>query len=189
MPKSTADIRMLVTVEPPRYAGMGATWAKDYFHVIGRPMKMRWEDGDGQMMPYGSFYSHEGDPFYEHLRVSSQGDVNSGSIYGFEVEYYEPTGIRLYDCERMVKVLRMAERKLTKMNAELGYVGANDIAQYMARAAKALGISQFGFHPRDGGTHFANGERYRWCDAAMLDMNIADRVKDLRERAGVLVEA
>lgn len=172
-----SDIRMLVKVESSPY-----DYERKYFHVIGKPVKMRWEESDQEHMPYGSFFTHEGDPFYENLRVYSQGDMATGSVYGYEVEYRDMVSIKLSTAEQMVKVLRAINRKMEKIQSELGY--PQSFPEYLARAGKSMGVSQYGFLPVFGST-FSNGEHYRWHGATMIDTMVTERIKVLRREAGV----
>lgn len=100
---SDSDIRMLVKVERSPYSN---SWGGNIFYVIGKPVKMQYESHLNEHMPYGGFDPYAGDPYYEGLQVSSQGDLDTGNVYGHAVEYHDLTRLGLLDAERFVKVLR-----------------------------------------------------------------------------------
>lgn len=175
----SSDVRMLVKVESSPY-----DYDHKFFHVIGKPVRMSWEEDTQEWMPYGSFYTYQDEPFYDNLQVHSQGDVESGNVYGYDIEYRDVIGVNLQTAEKMIKVLRSVDRKLEKIQSELGY--PQSFSAYLARAGKAMGISQYGFLPVTGRT-FPSGASYAWHGATMIDAMVAERIKHLRTQAGVEV--
>lgn len=91
---SDSDIRMLAKVERSPYSN---SWGGNIFYVIGKPVKMQYESHLNEHMPYGGFDPYAGDPYYEGLQVSSQGDLDTGNVYGHAVEYHDLTRLGLLD--------------------------------------------------------------------------------------------
>jgi hypothetical protein len=187
MSNPDADLRMIVDVERPSYHHLSPD---NYFHVIGRPRKMEWSEADAELMPYGHMYKHLGDLMLDNFQVRCQGEINkpTGPMnpYGFKCEYYDRLGVDLYDCEDMLKVLRMVERKMVKLNEQLGT--PVNFGQFVARAGTALGITKYGFRPMDGEKLWISGSHFNWMDASNLDWMINQRIDKMRENAGIVLE-
>lgn len=181
---SKSDVRMVVYVEPEYHNDQ---WGDDLFYVVARPRKMKFEDGE--QMPYGSFYTFEGDLPLDDFQVRCSGHMRDGVIQGCYVEYGNQVRVELHSAEQMVKVLRKVTRGQDKLNREFGYLRADDPAGYIARVARILGITHFGVRPADGSSEFRNGYKFQWWDAAMLETLISERIKQLRIRQGVEVSA
>lgn len=82
-------------------------------------------------------WSHDFNDYYSHLRASERADVggvaNAGDIY-----YVDLYRVKLYQAERMVKTMKMIERKMAKAQEKHGYPA--DLADYAARLAAAIGV-------------------------------------------------
>ncbi len=100
------------------------------------------------------------------LVISAQTDGTSEqSSYGWRVEYRNAYSVDLQRAEEMVRLLRKIERGMAKIEREFGY--CESFGAYVARVAKVLGITTFGWRAEDGERSFAYSDsRYRWTDAA-----------------------
>jgi hypothetical protein len=142
-----ADIRLLVSVEAPRYGG-------DAFHINARPIRI--EDGKVRNIREDDWHQPKIPAGLEDLVISAQGNVTDDEpVYGWSVEYHEAFRVDERRAQTMAKTLRRIARGLERLNSELGY--PESFEAYLAR----------GWH---------DDNDYRWTDASGIRYRIVSDV-------------
>jgi hypothetical protein len=155
----------------------------DFLHVEARPVIRRPEytstDWDSH------FYTYQGEPYLDCFRVEAQADLDDSENrgwYAMQAAYHPWSGVTLQEAEREIKILRKVGKGMEKFYHEFGE--PLTIGAYIARVAKILGITKFGFRHPDGGL-WASGEEFNWGDASTIDYQIRSRVEKIREKVMV----
>lgn len=113
------------------------------------------------------------------LEISAHISTDMVGAYGFTVAY-APHQVQLAQAVAMARVLRRVDRDLDAAHGRFGY--PTDFHSYLTQVAFVLGITRFIIAAPEGQT-FPSGERHRHADAAVVQMWIADQVKQYTKPA------
>jgi hypothetical protein len=155
--KSKLDIRITIRLENKSYSDF--TSFVGWVQYMGEPTS---SDESGLRNPCG--WDDDVVAGLADLRITAQKDrnVEDGEWYGFSLDYRDVYNADLRRAKLMVKTLGAIERKMAKLDEQLGR--PTDLADYCARCAIALGATvrePFGLW-REAKT--INGTHYRWAD-------------------------
>lgn len=169
MPKPKPDVRFIVNLKSE---------SSDYLIFTAHAAIM---EGRGPCFPQ---YSDE--PGYElvDLEARAQLDAHSTSMYGWRAEF-KPFTVDKAKAESMLKVLRLIDKRLDALAERFG--SPQDLADYMARLAEALGATErqcFARHVK--GDQDMNGTGYRWMDTDYLRHHISTEVTRWRVVKGLV---
>ena len=112
-----------------------------------------------------------------HIRVSDE-----HWFYSTRPEYHEAGSVNQRRAETMLHELRRIERRLQKLDSELGTAG--DLAGAIARWAKITGVNKFGWVRTQGPGWSHDANEYRWGDANTMRWKIADTLNEFHKKHG-----
>lgn len=176
MTNAKHDIRLIVRITED--SSFGEPYLKLATEVVyWNPEEDRWENCSSYLTPHDL-------RGYTDLSITAQADKYDTRLYGRRLAYSQPYRVELDDAKRMVATLAKVERKLAKLDAELGY--AMTTPDFIIRVARAIGCHKthgFGFYDKSSPSQDEQG--YVWGGAETLKYRIRKAQDDFAKKFNI----
>ncbi len=175
--RTPPDIRLLVVVQA------SDSFGDHYLKFTGHIQVMA---PDGLHSP-GSYATDYRAPELEGLQVTAQRDPSSRDFYGWSVNF-QPYKVALDDAERMVRVLRKAERRMTALTVKYG--APADLPAFAAYLMSDLATCERPYIRRVAhGEPDFEGTGYRTMSVEDLRHWLASQVTEWQKAHGITASA